>query len=79
MPSERFQLLLDPDQVSLLRGESARTGKSMSELIRLAIDRTYSSHQRKRAQSLLEELFSLNLPVADWPEMKRQIDEAMLG
>lgn len=78
MQTERFQILLRRDQVELLRSESRRTGRSMSELIRAAVEASYPPRDRHDVRESLHELFKLNLPVADWPEMEREIDQSRI-
>ena len=46
--SRRTQMFLTDRQHAFLRDEAARTGLSMSELIRRAIDTTYRQHARPR-------------------------------
>ena len=43
----RTQILLSEDQRRILDAESIRTGKSMAELVRRAIDETYLADQRR--------------------------------
>lgn len=76
MQTERFQILLRRDQAELLRSESRRTGRSMSELIRAVVEASYPPRGRRALRESLHELFKLNLPVADWPEMEREIELA---
>jgi predicted DNA-binding protein len=49
MKSERFQILLEPDQRGRLDRESARTGKPIGALIREAIDARYGDREKRRA------------------------------
>lgn len=64
-----------------LRRRSAETGRSVGELIRDAIDRTYASDEEERAargrerDAAVEALLSAEpSEVADWPEVERQIE-----
>jgi hypothetical protein len=45
---ERLHLFLEHRQLSLLREEAARTGLSLGELVRRAIDKTYRPKYRPR-------------------------------
>lgn len=74
--SRRAQALLTPDEYELLEEHAAATGKSVSQLIRETVERHLIAElQKERRLRALERLFSQNLPVEDWPEMKRQIIE----
>jgi hypothetical protein len=44
--SQRFHVTLSDRQHLFLRDESVRSGLSMSELVRRAVDTTYRPHQR---------------------------------
>jgi hypothetical protein len=44
--SQRFHVLLTSRQHELLFDESSRTGLSVAELIRRAVDRTYREHAK---------------------------------
>jgi hypothetical protein len=46
----RTQVLLSDRQHSFLKGEAARTGLSLSELIRRAVDHTYRPEERFRVR-----------------------------
>jgi hypothetical protein len=63
-----IHVLLRSDQRTLLLGESARSGLSMAELIRRAIDLTYEPDKRPTVFG-----FELNLGV--W----RRLDAAVTG
>jgi hypothetical protein len=45
---QRFDVLLEERQLSLLREEATRTGLSVGALLRRAIDKTYRPHHRPR-------------------------------
>ena len=66
--SRKTQITLHDRQHLFLRGESARSGLSMSELIRRAIDTTYRPGPRFRLRG-----FELSAGV--W----RDPDEALIG
>ena len=44
----RTQILLEDQQYALLKSESARTGKSIGELVRTAVENTYSDADRRK-------------------------------
>ena len=76
MLSERFQILLSSHHVKILKQEAGRTGRSVSELIRAAIESTYDRIPGSEALRAVEEISQLNLPVADWSELKAEIDRS---
>ena len=43
----RTQILLEDEQYELLKKESVRTGKSIGELVRSAVDKQYSDADRR--------------------------------
>lgn len=80
--TRRTQILLDDERHDLLRRRAADTGRSVADLIREAIDRTYASEgqresarARRREQALASFLAAPPLPVDDWPVMEREIEE----
>jgi hypothetical protein len=66
--SRRTNIIFDDRQHAFLRGESERTGLSMGELVRRAVDATYRPHSRPRLTG-----FELSLGV--W----RRPDAALAG
>ena len=55
----RTQILLEDEQYERLRAESARTGKSIGELVRTAVDKQYGTERdedyRRRLRKALRE------------------------
>jgi hypothetical protein len=64
----RFHLILTDRQLAFLADEADRTGLSMGELVRRAVDTTYRPEARPR-------LTGLELSVSVW----RRPDEAAVG
>lgn len=83
MPLDRrTHILLDERRDSLLRQRAAETGRSVGELIRDAIDRTYASDAEQRSarsrerRAALEALLAARpSEVGDWPAMEREIED----
>ncbi|MGI8944666.1 MAG: ribbon-helix-helix protein, CopG family [Thermoleophilaceae bacterium] len=74
----RTQLLLDDRRHELLRRKAAATGRSMGELIREAIDRSFAddeSDARRREHALESFLAAEPMPVEDWPVLEREIEQ----
>jgi len=64
----RTQVTLTDRQHAFLRAESARTGLSLAELVRRAVDETYRTQQRRRVRG-----FDIGLGI--W----REPDAALAG
>lgn len=78
MHSERTQVLLTPEQRARLERIAAREGRSLGAVIRDAVD-AYTLPRARSPHEVLESLFSMNAPVADWDQMKREIIEGAIG
>lgn len=78
MHSERLQVLVTPEQRGRLERIAARENRSMGAVIREAID-AYTLPRARSPQEILESLFSMNAPVADWDQMKAEIERGALG
>lgn len=78
MHSERTQVLLSPDQRARLERIAAREGRSMGAVIRDAVD-AYTLPRARAPHEVLEALYALNAPVADWEQMKAEIEAGALG
>lgn len=78
---KRLELRLDAKRIKLLEEESSRTGVSMAELIRRAIDSCYQPRDLRIEQKLkaLEELGMIGAPTASPGRMKDEIAAGMLG
>ena len=73
--SERTQVLLSPEQREKVARIAQRTHRSVGAVIRDAIDAYGPSSPPDRRQRALEDLFSLDAPVADWGVLEREIEE----
>ncbi len=51
----RTQILLEDEQYELLKAESARTGRSIGDLVRAAVGELYRDRQRERLRRALRE------------------------
>lgn len=74
--SRRTQILLDEDRHQRLRLRAERTGSSMGELVREAIDLAYPDEPSplSAAEAATALLDSEPMPVDDWPVMKAERD-----
>lgn len=78
MHSERTQVLLTPDQRQRLERIAAREGRSLGAVIRDAVD-AYTLPRARSPHEVLASLFRQNAPVADWDQMKAEIERGALG
>lgn len=75
--TERLELQLPGHTLRLLRSEAERRGVPLAELVREAIDLLLAQDRQARVHAA-EALFQVEAPVRDWPEMKREIEDARL-
>jgi hypothetical protein len=73
--SRRAQVLLEPETYHLLEQIAEREGTSISELIRIAIEKIFTGSPERR-QRALEGIVALELPIADWEELEQEILDA---
>lgn len=76
--TERIPVLLTPDQRERLARLARREGRSVGAVIREAID-AYTAPRRRSRREALDELYSLDAPVTDWPQMKAEIVAGATG
>ncbi|MBS1250417.1 MAG: hypothetical protein MAG431_02011 [Chloroflexi bacterium] len=78
--TKRVQAVLTEKQHKTLLNLSAKSQKAVSVLIREAIERVYFEPvSQQRRQVALEELLSLDAPVADWEQMEAEIIQGGLS
>ena len=75
--TERLEVRLPPQTVKLLRQEAQRRRVSVAQLVREAVDLLLQQDREARIQAA-EALFRVEAPVADWKDMKREIEAAYL-
>ena len=73
--TERLEVRLPPQTLQLLRQEARRRGVSLGQLAREAIDLLLQQGREARVQAA-QALFRVEAPIADWPAMKQEIEEA---
>lgn len=76
MYSERMQILLPPEQRRRLEHEAQATGKSISALIREAIDARYPTVTREERIAAAEYIASLRADIPPIDELLALIDES---
>ena len=75
--TERLEIRVSSETMQLLRQEARHRGISVAQLVREAIE--LFVRERQARMQAAEALFRLEAPVADWPEMKQEIEVAHLG
>ena len=73
--TEPLEVRLPSQTIQLLREEAERREIPVAELIREAIDLLLGQDREARIQAA-EALCQVEAPVADWEQMKREIEEA---
>lgn len=73
--TERLEVRLPAHTLHLLRREAKRRGVSVAQLVREAIDLLQAENRHAKVQAA-EALFQVEAPIADWVEMKREIEAA---
>lgn len=77
--TERVQTVLTKEQYDRLIALAEDVQKPLSVLIREAIEERYFAPlAEQRRQLALENLLALNAPIADWPQMEREIEGGAL-
>ena len=71
---QRVQTVLTDTQYQQLSEIAVESGKALSVLIREAIELVYfAPKQEKERMEALQELLSLNAPVATWEQMEEEL------
>ncbi len=72
--TQRVQTVLTDKQYQQLSDIAVESGRALSVLIREAVELVYlAPKQEKDRLEALQELLSLNAPVADWEQMEAEI------
>lgn len=74
----RLQVLIDDERLRRLELRAKATGASVGALVRDAIDVAYPGVENDRERAGGSLLEAEPMPVADWDELKRDV-ESMLG
>jgi hypothetical protein len=73
--TEPLEVRLPPQTLQLLRQEAERREIPVAELVREAIDLLLAQDKQARIQAA-EALCQVEAPIADWEQIKREIEEA---
>ena len=80
MYTNRVQSVLTKSQYAGMQEVSKALHKPVSVLIREAIEQTYFQPLlQKQREDALEQLLSLNAPVADWEQMEAEIIQGAIA
>jgi hypothetical protein len=63
----------------MLRSLSSETHKAVGELVREAVDKTYSAEKIKERLSAAKRLINQNVTVSDWDKMEKLIQKKAGG
>lgn len=77
--TQRVQTVLTEDQYDKLMALAEQENKSLSVLIREAVEERYFVKiERQQRQQALANLLALDAPVADWQQMEAEIETGAL-
>lgn len=76
--TERVEIRLSPEDMARLKREARRRRLSVGALVREAIRVPYAGPSEERARAA-EALARIGAPIADWPEIEREVEEARAG
>ncbi len=75
--TRKVQVLLDGEQHRALLALAKAQGKPLSVLLREAVvGQLLREARRVGRQKAFEEISAMSLPVGDWPEMEKEIEQA---
>lgn len=71
--AQRIDILMEKDQLLLLRKLSKKQNKSVSELIRNAVDSRYAKTPSEQKLLAVEKLYKVTAPAGAWKDMEKEI------
>ncbi len=74
----RLEIRLHPDQLEKLKKEAAEKKKSVGSIVREVIELRYEVSEEDRLKAV-QQISGLNAPVADWEQMKKEIEAEYRG
>lgn len=78
--THKIQVLLDDEQHRALVALAKAHGETVSAFLRRAVvEQLLKEARRVAQQKAFEEITAMELPVADWPEMEREIERGHFG
>lgn len=79
--THKTTILLSPHEHRFLKETANRQNTTMGQLIRSAIQKIWMKKPPSNQKKIIDgwnKLFQANAPVADWPEMEKEIIEGWL-
>jgi len=77
--TKKTTILFSPKVYRQLERVAKEQGTSVADLVRRAAIRSYLVPDRRSRMEAVKALAAMELPVADWPQMEREIEEGRLG
>lgn len=74
---KRTQILFSEEQYRYLQHEAVERKCSIGALVRKAVAKEYKACSREQRLAAARRLVAMNLPVSDWPEMKKEIEQGL--
>ena len=72
--SKRLEIRVEPQQLEKLKADARKRKIPIGEIIREVIDQKYSVTREEKMDEA-QKMFKLDLPIKNWDEMKREIEE----
>lgn len=77
--TKKTTILFAPKMYKQLERLAEERGTSVAHLVRQAAIQCYLVPDRRTRMEAVRALAAMQLPVADWPQMEREIEEGRLG
>ena len=77
--TKKTTILFPPKIYRQLEQVAEKQGTSVAHLIRKAAIQCYLVPDRRTRLEAVKALAAMKLPVADWPQMEREIEQGRLG
>ena len=69
-----MEIRVEPQQLEKLKADARRRKIPIGEIIREVIDQKYAVTREEKIKEA-QKMFKLELPIKNWDEMKREIEE----
>ena len=77
--TKKTTILFSPKIYRQLEHVAEKQGTSVAHLVRKAAIQCYLVPDRRTRLEAVKALAAMELPVADWPQMEREIEQGRLG